>query len=71
MVLVGQAFWSSLLDWAETHLLEHGRISPEDWAQVELADGVEDVLARLCRQISADAGARLRAPSGASRGSRR
>ena len=53
VVLVGQAFWSSLLDWAETHLLEHGRISPEDWAQVELADGAEDVLARLRRQISA------------------
>ena len=53
VVLVGQAFWSSLLYWAETHLLHDERISPADWAQVELAAGVEDVLARLCRQISA------------------
>ena len=52
VVLVGQAFWSSLLGWAETHLLEQERISPEDWTQVELADGVEDVLDRLCRQIT-------------------
>lgn len=55
VVLVGQAFWSSLLDWAESHLLKEERISPEDWAQVELADGPRDALARLGRQISASA----------------
>ncbi len=54
VVLVGQEFWSSLLGWAETHLLEHERISPEDWAQVELAEGPQDALGRLCRQISSE-----------------
>ena len=52
VVLAGGTFWSSLLAWVEKHLLEPGRISPEDFAQVEIADGPEDVLARLCVQIS-------------------
>ena len=52
VVLAGGAFWASLLRWVEKHLLEPGRISPEDFAQVEIADGPEDVLARLCAQIS-------------------
>ncbi len=53
VVLCGKDFWSSLLDWARVHLLEDERISLEDYEQVELADGPEDVLARLCRQVSA------------------
>jgi len=52
VVLVGQDFWSSLLGWAETHLLAHERISPEDWSQVELADGPQDALKRLCAQMT-------------------
>lgn len=53
VVLVGKDFWSSLLTWAEEHLLKDERISPEDWEQVELADGPQDALARLCAQLSA------------------
>lgn len=52
VVLCGEAFWTSLLDWSRIHLLGAGRISEEDFAQVELADGPEDVLARLCAQIT-------------------
>ncbi|CAN5444861.1 hypothetical protein BH20ACT15_BH20ACT15_14840 [soil metagenome] len=52
VVLCGEVFWSSLLDWSRMHLLGAGRISEEDFAQVELADGPEDVLARLCAQIT-------------------
>lgn len=52
VVLVGQEFWASLLSWAEQHLLKDKRISPEDWAQVELASGPQDALTRLCTQLS-------------------
>jgi uncharacterized protein (TIGR00730 family) len=51
VVLCGGEFWRSLLDWAETHLLEAGRISPQDFAQIEIADGVEETMERLLAGI--------------------
>jgi uncharacterized protein (TIGR00730 family) len=54
VVLVGEKYWASLHEWMRVHLLEEGRISPEDLAQVELAAASpEDVLDRLCAGVSA------------------
>ncbi|HEX2359990.1 MAG TPA: TIGR00730 family Rossman fold protein [Solirubrobacterales bacterium] len=54
VILAGdREYWEGLRDWIERHLLAKGRISPEDLDQAELADGVEDVVARLCAGISA------------------
>ena len=54
VILAGDRdYWQGLLDWVERHLLAPGRISAEDLAQAELADGVEDVVARLRSGISA------------------
>ena len=53
-MLEGSAFWSGLMDWiAETPLLAEGMMAAEDLAQAELADGVEDVMARLLSGLSA------------------
>jgi uncharacterized protein (TIGR00730 family) len=43
----GNAYWGDLIAWMERHLLEPGRLSAEDLAQAELADGVEAVMAAL------------------------
>jgi len=49
----GGDYWSSLLAWMRANLLEQGRISEADFAQVEIAEGVEDVMDRLCAGVSA------------------
>jgi uncharacterized protein (TIGR00730 family) len=48
IVLQGSAYWAGLLDWIRTRTLAEGMISPADLAQAELADGIEEVMARLC-----------------------
>ncbi|MDP9189857.1 MAG: TIGR00730 family Rossman fold protein [Actinomycetota bacterium] len=53
VVLCGGAYWTSLLDWARTHLLDEGRVSAEDFAQAEIAAGPEEVLRRLGAQFNA------------------
>jgi uncharacterized protein (TIGR00730 family) len=47
VVLVGSEYWTGLLEWMREQLLARGRLTAEDLAQAELADGVEDALARL------------------------
>ena len=53
VILEGSAFWSGLMDWVSTKPLAEGMLSREDLGQAELADGVEDVMARLCSGVSA------------------
>jgi uncharacterized protein (TIGR00730 family) len=53
VILEGSEFWSGLLDWIRSHPLAEGMLSREDFAQAEVADGVEDVMSRLCAGISA------------------
>jgi len=47
VVLEGSTFWSGLMDWIANFPLSHGMLTSEDLAQAEVADGVEDVMARL------------------------
>jgi predicted Rossmann-fold nucleotide-binding protein len=37
-VLVDGHYWSDLLDWVRTEMLEHGLVSPEDVELVHLTD---------------------------------
>jgi uncharacterized protein (TIGR00730 family) len=53
VILEGSEFWAGLLDWIRSHPLAEGMLSREDLAQAEVADGVEDVMSRLCAGISA------------------
>ena len=53
IVLEGTRYWSGLLDWMREQLLGGGRITAEDLAQVELADGSEEVVKLLCAGLSA------------------
>jgi uncharacterized protein (TIGR00730 family) len=55
VILEGPEHWSGLLDWLRGSLLARKRISAGDFEQVELADGVEDVMTRLCAQIASPA----------------
>jgi len=54
IVLCGHAYWSGLLEWVGAELLQPGRISPDDLAQVEVADDVPAVMASLCKEICAE-----------------
>jgi uncharacterized protein (TIGR00730 family) len=47
VVLIGAGYWSGLLEWMRAQLLAPGRLTAEDLGQAELADGVEDAVARL------------------------
>lgn len=51
IVLCGGGFWSSLHEWMGEHLLEPGRISAGDLAQVEIASDSEEMIRLLCAQI--------------------
>jgi uncharacterized protein (TIGR00730 family) len=53
VILEGSAFWSGLIAWMREFQLEQGMYSEEDLAQAEVADGVEDVMSRLCGGICA------------------
>jgi uncharacterized protein (TIGR00730 family) len=53
VVLEGSAFWSGLIEWMEEFPLAQGMLTREDLAQGEVADGVDDVMARLSAGISA------------------
>jgi uncharacterized protein (TIGR00730 family) len=47
VILQGSAYWSGLMDWIAEFPLAQGMLTREDLAQAEVADGVEDVMARL------------------------
>jgi uncharacterized protein (TIGR00730 family) len=53
VVLEGSAFWAGLLDWIDSQPLAEGMLLREDVAQAELADGVDDVMVKLCGGICA------------------
>jgi uncharacterized protein (TIGR00730 family) len=53
VVLEGSAFWSGLIEWIREFQLAQGMLTAEDLAQAEVADGVDDVMARLSAGISA------------------
>jgi len=53
VILEGAEFWSGLLDWIRSYPLAEGMLTREDLGQAEVADGVEDVMSRLCAGICA------------------
>jgi uncharacterized protein (TIGR00730 family) len=53
VILEGPDYWGGLMGWLREHSLAHGVIGAEDLAQAELADGVEDVMARLVSGLCA------------------
>jgi uncharacterized protein (TIGR00730 family) len=53
VILEGSEFWSGLMGWIGSYPLAEGMLTPEDLAQAELADGVEEVMSRLCAGVSA------------------
>jgi uncharacterized protein (TIGR00730 family) len=53
VILEGSEFWSGLTSWITAYPLAQGMLTSEDLAQAELADGVEEVMSRLCSGISA------------------
>jgi uncharacterized protein (TIGR00730 family) len=53
VILQGSEFWTGLIDWIRSHPLTEGMLTQEDLAQAELADDVEDVMARLLSGVSA------------------
>ncbi len=44
IILVGTEFWTGLLDWIKSALIEAGNISPEDMELVRLVDTAEEVV---------------------------
>ena len=56
MVLTGgREYWTDLMGWMRKHLLEPGRLSAEDLAQAEIADGAEGVIEALDLRFSGTA----------------
>ena len=53
----GGDYWPSLMAWMERHLLEPGRITAEDMAQMEYAEGVGGVMTALRSGLAEQPGA--------------
>jgi uncharacterized protein (TIGR00730 family) len=53
VILEGPEFWSGLIAWITTRPLAAGMLTAEDLGQAEVADGVADVMSRLCSGICA------------------
>lgn len=53
VILEGPEFWSGLMGWISLHPLAEGMLDRADLSQAEVADGVEDVMARLCSGLCA------------------
>ena len=47
IILVGTEFWSGLLDWIKSTMLEAGNISPEDLDLIRLVDTAEEVVSLI------------------------
>ncbi|MGQ0632298.1 MAG: TIGR00730 family Rossman fold protein [Sporichthyaceae bacterium] len=45
VVLMGSDYWSGLLDWVSTTMVEAGKISPQDLDLIEITDDVDRVVA--------------------------
>ena len=52
VVLVGSAFWSGLLDWAQEQLVDTGKISPEHLGLLRVVDDPDEVVKIVERGIS-------------------
>jgi uncharacterized protein (TIGR00730 family) len=44
VVLYGSAYWSGLVDWLATTMLEHGTISEADLALLQVSDDVDEIV---------------------------
>ncbi len=44
IILVGRKFWSGLIDWIKTTLIDEGNISPKDLELISLVDTEDEVL---------------------------
>jgi uncharacterized protein (TIGR00730 family) len=53
VILEGSDYWAGLMEWISSHGVAQGMLTAEDLAQAEVADGVDDVMARLSAGISA------------------
>ena len=53
VILEGSEFWSGLIEWITSRPLARGMLTAEDLGQAEVADGLEDVMSRLCSGICA------------------
>jgi len=51
VVLVGSEHWAGLLAWVRERLLEPGRISPEDFELITVADDVDEVVAKATSSL--------------------
>lgn len=46
VVLVGSGYWSGLVDWITEHMLEEGRISPDDMDLFTICDDLDTIVDR-------------------------
>jgi uncharacterized protein (TIGR00730 family) len=47
LILVGDGFWSGLLDWFRKRLVTEGMINPEDVGLIQIIDEPEDIVAAI------------------------
>lgn len=47
VIAVGRGYWQGLVDWMGAELLEPGRLTATDLAQLELVESVEEIVAAL------------------------
>ena len=51
VILVGNDYWTGLINWVRDRLLETGKISPEDLDLIQLVDDPDEVVATVKRMV--------------------
>jgi hypothetical protein len=51
VILVGNDYWTGLINWIRDQLLETGKISPEDLDLIQLVDDPDEVVATVKRMV--------------------
>ncbi len=53
LVLAGSAHWVGLIDWMREQMLEPGRVSPEDWDLIRVADEPDEIVGQATAGLPA------------------
>ncbi|MFH2219616.1 MAG: TIGR00730 family Rossman fold protein [Pseudomonadota bacterium] len=51
VILVGSEYWSGLVEWIKSRLLEEGRISPEDLDILQIMDDPEEIVKKVTKMV--------------------
>ena len=53
IILFGRDYWSGLLEWVRSNVVEHGNVSPKDLELIQVCDDIDEVVEIISESYSA------------------